>query len=428
MVTISALALPTISALVLLAGSTQDPLIGDVPALVVTEVQVPTDSGSRWPDLAAGADGTLALLWTTSGPGEPLEHPEQRERREHRLRIAPRRAGRWGSAVTLARGTDWFVNWADIPRIALPTDGGGPLVAWLPKLGSGTYAYGVRVGRAPGPLESGGELEPRWLHDDDSPSEHGFVTLTPLPEGAFHAVWLDGRGTVDSEGGYDAHGAMSLRARTIAGDGVFGPEVLLDERVCDCCPTAAARLADGRLLVAWRDRSEGELRDVAYALGRPADPDSWSEPRLVHEDGWHIPGCPVNGPAVAAHGSRAAIAWATGAGGRARVLLALASDGADFDPPLVVDEGRPLGRVEALYLADGSLLVAWLEGVSGAAAWRARLVGPDGTPGPPTTLARASGERADGHLALAIDGDGALAAFVDVEADQVLAVHVGPAR
>jgi len=64
----------------------------------------------------------------------------------------------------------------------------------------------------------------------------------------------------------------------------------------------------------------------------------WSAPSPVHADGWKVPGCPVNGPAVAASGRRVAVAWYTYADERPRVRLAFSDDaGARFGAPVEVD-------------------------------------------------------------------------------------------
>jgi hypothetical protein len=44
------------------------------------------------------------------------------------------------------------------------------------------------------------------------------------------------------------------------------------------------------VLVAWRDRSDDEIRDVSFARGMPEDAASWSAVRAVAPDGWRTPG------------------------------------------------------------------------------------------------------------------------------------------
>ena len=292
----------------------------------------------------------------------------------------------------------FFVNWADVPQAAR-MGSGALLAASLERLGDSTYAYGVRL-----TLEEDGApgRDLGWLHDDDSPVEHGFVSMVPLRTGEVLCVWLDGR--AGGEGGGHGHGgAMQLRARTVGAGGVLGEEALLDERVCDCCPTAAVELGDGSVVVVYRDRSEGELRDV-WTVRR--DPEgSWSEPRPVFRDGWRIEGCPVNGPAVAAADGALATAWYTEGGRDAtpRVQVAFSRDGGrSFSRPEVVEADGALGRVALAPAGGGRFVVAYLAAPSdGAPAWLGRLVSPGRAFGPPVLIDAVDPGRRSGRLSLA---------------------------
>jgi len=94
---------------------------------------------------------------------------------------------------------------------------------------------------------------------------------------------------------------MTLRFTTLDGEGHLGEEVLLDDRICDCCDTDAVLDAAGHPVIVYRDRSGTEVRDISM-VRRTGD--GWSAPAPVFEDGWTIAGCPVNGPAMAAFGDR----------------------------------------------------------------------------------------------------------------------------
>jgi hypothetical protein len=343
------------------------------------------------PHLAAAADGAVLLSWLEpAGEG-------------HRLRVARASDGAWGEAATVAAGDGFFANWADTPSVV--EDGAGTLWAhWLERIGEGTYAYGVQLARS----DDGGDT---WrplglLHDDRSPTEHGFVTLLPAAGSGVDAVWLDGR---QMTGG----GPMTLRSRRLGG-AALAAESVIDERVCDCCSTAAARGDDG-LLVAYRDRSAEEVRDIA--VSRRAG-DSWTPPQPVHRDGWTIPGCPVNGPALAADGRRAAAAWFTAADGTPRVLAAWSADaGATWSPPAVIDAEEPLGRVGLALLPDGSAVVSWL---AADGAIRLRRLLPDGRLGAATTVAVTAASRAAGVPRLLAAGDRLHAAWVEPGGDEAL--------
>ncbi|HEX6885942.1 MAG TPA: hypothetical protein VF530_21390 [Planctomycetota bacterium] len=286
-------------------------------------------------------------------------------------------------------GGGWFLNWADIPAVARLEDG-TTLAVWLETTQGHAHSYGTRFQL----FDAAGDpqAEPRRLEEHAGPGEHGFVSLVPLDAERFLALWLDGR-SMDAHGG----GHMQVLARTVARDGTLGPETVVDPSACSCCPTHLVRLADGTVLAAWRDRSEDEVRDISLAR---FDGARWSAPAPLHADGWEIHGCPVNGPRLAASATHVAAAWYTGIDGSVRVAFG-AADGSAFAAPVRVDEGGGEGRGDAVFLADGALLVGWLEHDEGRVAWKLRRVWPDGRLGSVHVLAPISGERAAGFLRLA---------------------------
>jgi hypothetical protein len=201
--------------------------------------------------------------------------------------------------------------------------------------------------------------------------------------------------------------------------------MLIDRRVCDCCPTAAAATSRG-VIVAYRDRSAAEVRDVSVARFENG---TWTAGAPVHADNWQIPGCPVNGPSLSAIGSRVALAWFAAPENNAHVSVALSSDGgATFGKAIRMDEGLPLGRVDVEQLPDGSALVAWIESTRGTnAELRARRVTPGGGRDEAVTVARLTSDRSSGHPRMARAGDQIVFAWVAVGADKTAQVRVAAA-
>ena len=229
--------------------------------------------------------------------------------------------------------------------------------------------------------------------------------------------WLDGRQFAAAADGTPGTREMTVRFRSVGGDGMPGPEQLLDNRSCDCCQTDAA-LAQAGPVVVYRDRTEDEIRDIY--ITRWTD-DGWTEGEPVHSDGWHIAGCPVNGPAVGARGSSVAVAWFTAAGDQPRVKVAFSSDGgASFDEPVQLDGGDPAGRVDLILEKDGSALVSWLERTGGEGAEvRIRRVKEDGSLSSPFTVAASSSGRASGFPRMVQRGGGDLImAWTDILSDE----------
>lgn len=328
-----------------------------VSAAQVAQIDSPAAAGSLAPSIAPLADGRLVLSWL-----EPVEVG-------HALRFSVLDGDGFGPVGTIARGEDWFANWADTPGLfVLP--GGDWVAHWLVKSGSSTYAYDVNVARSP----DGGATwsAPIVPHLDDTPTEHGFVSYFAESDHAVGVVWLDGRRMhAASEG----EGAMTLRTAVIGRDLGLGEQVLLDERVCDCCQTASARTASGPVVV-YRGRSRGEVRDH-FVVRRTAS--GWSEPERVHEDNWRIGGCPVNGPAIIADGERVAVAWFTMPEEAPRVHVAISRDGGkSFERIDTLGEGTALGRVD-LALSERGFVLSWVDRAGSAAAlelvdydWRGR--------------------------------------------------------
>ncbi len=363
------------------------------------EVPPPTGRGSMTPYLSAGREGTVYLSW---------QEPDERG---HAVRMAELSASGWSEPHTIARGEDFFVNWADFPSIVELPD--GSLAAhWLQREGPGTYAYGVRIARS----GDGGESwsAPVTPHLDGTLTEHGFVSLFPAAEGALAAVWLDGRDFAQAATGGPLEGDMSLRYAEIGDDGAPRNQTLLDARACDCCQTSAGLTSEGPVLV-YRDRSESEIRDISVVRRVGSE---WTAPATLHADGWYMPACPVNGPAVAAKEERVAVAWYTGAADEPKVQVAFSGDaGASFGPPLRIDQGKPLGRVDVVLLPDGSALVLWLETGEEGARVTARRVRADGATSTAATVALTDVSRSSGFPRMMVLGNDVILAWTDTGPD-----------
>lgn len=364
----------------------------------VSPVRTPAARPSGEPWLASDPDGGAWLSWLERGAESKT------------LRLAHWGAGGFAAPETVTSGPRLLANWADTPSVA--SWGDGRLAAhWLVLSEADPHAYSIRVATS---ADAGATWStPVTPHRDGLDAEHGFVALVPRATGDLVMAWLDGRALAGGHGHGHGGGAMSLRATGLAPDGSLTGEAVLDPRTCDCCPTAAAAVGDD-ILLAYRDRSEDERRDVSLVRGNLG---GWSAPTPLHADGWQIAGCPVNGPALAARGERIAIAWFTAAGDEPRVSVAISDDaGRGWSPPQRVDAGRPMGRAAVTVTRDGAVLVGWLEAVEEASELRVRGATP-GALGPPTTVATLAAGRASGFPRLAADGDTVLAAWTSGSGD-----------
>ncbi|MEZ4414564.1 MAG: exo-alpha-sialidase [Gemmatimonadota bacterium] len=361
----------------------------------------PVGEGSLTPVASALPDGGALLSWLEPAAGSG-ERGSSTRGGAYRLRMAEWDGRGWSEAQTVAQSEAYFVNWADFPGVVSLEDG-TRLAYWLERDSDGSYDYRIRVALWDGAVWS----EPWTLHDDESPAEHGFVSMVPAAEGALLA-WLDGRHT----GGSGHGGAMSLHARLVTGIATMGPDLELDGRTCDCCQTDMA-VTDEGVVVVYRDRSPEEIRDI-WSVRRGPD-GAWSEPRPVHVDGWEIAACPVNGPAVAAQGSTVVVAWFTAPADVRQVNVAFSRDGGrSFAPPLRVDGGDPIGRVDVRMKEDGAALVSWVEDLgNGEAEIRVREVTASGATSEPWVITRTSSARASGFPRLTRFQGGVLVAWTD---------------
>ena len=358
------------------------------PPLTIRLRDSPAGVDSREPELTTTADGRIIMSWV-----------EKVGQKRYALRFASRDAVKWSPAGTVAEGENWFVNWADFPSV-IALANGNLAAHWLVKSGAGTYAYNVNIATS----KDGGQSwsKPIVPHRDNTETEHGFVSLLPLPDGRLGAVWLDGRNLKNVK---ESHAEqkplptnMTLRYAAIDMSGVISDEAQLDERVCECCQTSAAVTSEGAIAV-YRDRSDSEVRDI-YSVSRQEA--NWTAPRPVYADNWEINGCPVNGPSVAADGKRVAIAWYTEAGAAPKVKAVFSNDaGVTFSPPVEVDDGNTLGRVDVLLLPDGSALVCWMAGTAESGTIKVRRVHADGSLDPPTVVAETSISRSSGFPRMA---------------------------
>lgn len=336
--------------------------------------------GSSKSFVAATSDGGLLLTWF-----------EPRPDKRFALMIAERSGGRWGSPKTVTESGQFFVNWADFPSV-VQSSSGIWAVHWLEKTAAKAYAYHVRLSTS---MDRGKTWSsPVTVHRDSTPTEHGFVAMVPGSDGSVQITWLDGRAMTDPAG------SMSVRTTSWLPNGTLSAETVLDTRSCECCQVSMAKAAGG-LVVAYRDRSPEEVRDIAVVRQTGG---TWSEPAMVARDNWVWKACPVNGPSIGAFGQDVAVAWFTAAGGQNTVKYALSADGgARFGAPVRLDLGGTLGRVHLQMVGPAQSLVTWLEAKGDKATWYVRRV--EGrSPGRPIEVGTAGRARDGGFPRTAVAG------------------------
>jgi hypothetical protein len=329
---------------------------------------LPSTIGSAQPDLALTPDGRVLLSWISSLPG----------RRNALQFVAMADDGHWQSAPrTIAVGNTLMANWANVPHIAQTADG-ALWVQFMQKHGEG-HAGDVALSRS---TDGGFNWSaPIAVNDDGVEAEHGFAALWPATRDSIGVAWLNG-GEAGDEGMHhgDAgmahgeddmhHGRTGLRAAVFDMNLQRSGESVLDPKTCDCCQSEIVATSRGPLL-AYRDRSDAEVRDIVVVRNHGQ---AWGKPVPVHADGWVMPGCPVNGPSIAADGDNVVVAWYTAANDKPLVQVARSTDAGDsFAAPVVLDQGEAVQGRAAVALDARQAFALWIrEDAGGQSLWLSR--------------------------------------------------------
>lgn len=314
-------------------------------ALEFSPLRSPTGPAAQEPVLFAMNDGRVAMSWL-----EPAATG-------FTLKMSIGNTDGWGPARTVHSSDSMFINWADFPSIAVFEDG-TIAVHWLQDSANSGYAYDVNIALSHD--EGVSWSDPITPHRDGTTGQHGFVTLLPIGDEML-SLWLDSRAYKKDvlERQSDLPNAMQLRATKIASDGRFSEDILLDAQTCTCCQTDAAVTSGGDVIAVYRNKTKDEIRDIAVVR---LENDAWSDPKIIHADGWEISGCPVNGPAIDTFDQHAAIAWFTAANDDPAIKVALSDDGGrSFSTPLRIDQGDAVGRVDVMMLNEVQALATWVE-------------------------------------------------------------------
>jgi hypothetical protein len=355
----------------------------DIP---IEEISFSHNNSNAQPSLVSN-NGSLSLTWISSDEDMNAE-----------LNFRQFKDGNWLSPMTLAVGSDWFVNWADFPTHAISGD--QVLTSYLKKSAGGSYTYDVFLSLQN--LSGEKVKEDFILNTDGFKAEHGFVSMVAKKDDeGFLISWLDGRNTVEKDADGN-HKPMTIRFAEITNNGDIINENELDASVCDCCQTSVTNTDKGPLVV-YRDRSEKEVRDIYVT--RKLD-DSWEAPAAVHNDGWVIYGCPVNGPKVVSNSNNIAVSWFTVYDGKPRVNLSFSkSYGASFDSPVQINDNDAIGRVDVVFLNDTEVLVSYMEQDDFDTYLRLKKVSVDGKVSKPITISKIDSGRNTGVPQLEILND-----------------------
>jgi len=356
------------SLLATMSCSTKEVYIQEIPFFY--------ENSNAQPNLVS-SNGSLTLSWISS-----------KEENKASLNYSRYMEGRWIKPQVIASGSDWFINWADFPAHAINQD--LIITSHLKKSASGKYTYDVVLNLQ---KLSGEKIKEDFLLNTDGvKAEHGFVSIIANNKKGFFITWLDGRNTIEKKLDGD-HKPMTIRFAEITDKGDVIKESELDASTCDCCQTSIAITNDGPIVV-YRDRGEKEVRDI-YSVKNING--TWEEPNVVHDDGWIINGCPVNGPKVAVNSKDLAIAWFTVFNDNPLVNVSFSkNNGNSFGAPVKVNDHDAIGRVDVSFLNDKEVIVSYMEVDDIGTYLRIKKVSFDGKISEPITISKIDGGRNTG--------------------------------
>ena len=325
--------------------------------------------------------------------------------------------GQQTSTGVISEGDARFVNWADTPGINV-LDNGDWVAFWLERHDpEALEGYDIKVVRS---MDRGRTWsQPISPHHDGTKTQHGFVSLVPDGGDRVLIAWLDGRLAAATPGSHDSHdhesAPMTLRSAILARGNKVLEEALIDDRTCSCCQTDLARVGNTTVLV-YRDRSDEEIRDISISQRLSAN---WGRPAPVHDDGWRIEGCPVNGPSIAINGKRGLIFWPTMINDsmvlRYKLIDEFSASIDQIDADTLDLPKLPSGRVDAIQWKDG-FLVTWVSRAKDRPSVDLAVIDARGTIvlAPPMAEPQPRG-RATGFPRIASDGVRALLVWPELE-------------
>ena len=146
----------------------------------IEEISFSHNNSNAQPSLVSN-NGSLSLTWISSDEDMNAE-----------LNFRQFKDGDWLNPMTLAVGSDWFVNWADFPTHAISGD--QVITSYLMKSAGGSYTYDVFLSLHN--LSGEKVKEDFILNTDGFKAEHGFVSIVAKNDEGFLITWLDGRNRV----------------------------------------------------------------------------------------------------------------------------------------------------------------------------------------------------------------------------------------
>ncbi len=188
----------------------------------------------------------------------------------------------------------------------------------------------------------------RNKYDGSSPN---FSGLNRLTDGEIGVAWLDNNPDPNVK-------SRPLMFAKTSKDGRFNDAVEVTSKSCECCRIAVSGDQDGQILIAFRNLTDEEVRDISMSISAD-DGLSFSAPADLSQDHWIVDGCPHNGPALAVGNGKRYLSWFTGVEGKEGVYYAeFDKDGKNLRRELLSEDGQ---FAQIVMTADETPLIAFSE-------------------------------------------------------------------
>jgi len=254
------------------------------------------------------------------------------------LRFSVYRDKQWSQAFTAAKGQNWFVNYADYAAVTA-IDEQHFIASWLEQSSKTGTQYQFKIKQS---FDAG----KTWLATTSplvvKDGEHGFISVLKKDNDAFF-TWI-------SQVGSD----YQILSSALNADNQWSANHVVDDSSCSCCHTDMAAQGS-RVLSVYRNRTKDEIRDIAL---NSYQNQQWSIAAVIHNDGWKINGCPVNGPSISANEDSTIIVWHTFAKNIPQVKLLTQHKGRQSRVILLDEQG--IGYTDSAIVDDEMALISWL--------------------------------------------------------------------
>jgi hypothetical protein len=359
--------------------------------------------GSLTPRVSAKEGGGVILSWL-----------EPKDDGTATFRLSHWRNGLWTPPANIAKGLLFSRDRASAPGVIALS--GLHLIAYWSQKPSSSVMSGNEISLYIATSTDDGEhwSSPVLLNRASAQTgeDNGYMSAAAVNDSTAVFIWLDG-------GNWESARRVQLKSRTVDANGAMSEVTHLDPDTCTCCSTSIVR-TDSGLLAAYRGHTPENIRDISLIRNAAG---TWSQPRIVHPDHWHIEACPVNGPHLDADGARAALIWFSAPQDRPAVKVGFSRDaGATFASPLRLDKGKAMGRAQIVLLPSASAVAFWLENDAGTARIMARQIHNDSSLDESFELSRA-GNIGYPHAARA--SEGVLLTWAEKDKDAISRIRIG---